>query len=202
MWCGEYFVSGAGDNGGGTCTWFNITLECGPNSGPTYSCNRIGTGQPGRTPAAIYEYNLHAIQNSGLLNYISPECVSACTLTVGNTATQSVSAAAAQGYTLAQTYSFSPTSAGGVTVGGGTNESALCTAISAIDAAAGTACLSDTTYGVTINSTTHMVTGLARTPVLRGSTWDLGAYQYTSAASTLGTIFSRGVTINRGVTFR
>jgi hypothetical protein len=173
--CGEFFSS---DQSGGTCTWFNNTLECGPDSNPATYCYRIGTGLSGTVPAAIYEYNNHIIGN-GTITAVSPECASACPVTTVTQITQSKATANGQGYTLAQTYSFSPT-VGGSTIAAGTNESSICTAIGAIDATAGTACLSDTTYGVSYNATTHTVSWPARTPVARGSTWDVGAYQYSS----------------------
>jgi hypothetical protein len=136
------------------------------------------------TPAAINEYNNHTIGNSAV-NYISPECVSACTLTVKNSVAQTKSAANAQGYSMGETDTFSPTLVTNSTVGAGLNETALCTAISTINATAGTACLSDTTYGVSYNSTNHTVSWPARTPIARPTVgpWDVGAYQFNASTS-------------------
>jgi hypothetical protein len=88
----------------------------------------------------------------------------------------------AQGFTLGQTFSFSPTAATNATVGTGTNETALCTKISSLNAAAGTACQKDTTYGIVYDTATHTITGLARTTVARPTTgpWDAGAYQWNA----------------------
>ena len=182
LWCGEFFISNS--SGGGTCTWFNNTMECGADSNPSNTCFRIGTGQPGVHPAAINEYNNHTIGNVAV-NYLSPECVSACTLTVKNSVAHTKSAANAQGYSMGQTYPFSPTLVTNSTVGTGLNESALCTAIGAISATAGTACLSDTTYGVSYNPANHTVSWPARTPVARPGVgpWDIGAYQFNSSTS-------------------
>jgi O-glycosyl hydrolase len=100
------------------------------------------------------------------------------------------SAATAAGYTNAQTFAFSPTTSSSPTVGTGTNEQSICTAMlgssDALIQKAGTACKSDTTYGPAYNSTTHTVTGLARTPTLRPTSnpWDIGAYQFSAGGGT------------------
>ena len=180
LWCGQFFTSGS-SAGGGSCTWFNNTMECGPDSNPSNTCFRIGTGQPGINPAAINEYNNHSI-GSASPNYISPECVGACPLTVKNPLPQTKSAANSEGYSLSQPYAFSPIVGTNSTVGAGLNVSHLCADISAIDAAAGTACMNDTTYGINYNAATHTVSGLARTPVARPASgaWDIGAYQFST----------------------
>lgn len=179
LWCGEFFSSG---NSGGTCTWFNNTLEGGPDSNPTEPLFRIGAGLSGTVPAAINEFNNHGL-TSGAMNAVSPECSRACTVTQATSLLQTLSTANGQGYTLSKTFSFSPTS-GGATIGVGTNESSLCTTISGINSVAGSACTQDTTYGVTYNSLSHTVSFPARTPVSRPSTgaWDVGAYQFLSGS--------------------
>jgi hypothetical protein len=160
---------------GGTCVDFNNTEECGPDAGPpSQACYRMAVGS-GQHAGAASLFNHHWITTDA-----SPYTAidsGAPTPTQTSTLAQSLTTANGQGYTLAQSFVFSPTS-GGSTIGAGTNKSALCTTISGVDAAAGTACLSDTTYGVAYNATTHTASFPARTSVLRGSIWDVGAYQF------------------------
>jgi hypothetical protein len=202
LMCGEYF--NASSLGGGTCNWFNNTEECGPDSGPTNQCNKIGTGQPGVLIAGVTETNFHTIYNSGGgLNYVSPECASACPVTTANIVNQTLATANAQGYTLGETYSFSPQFLGNATVGVGANQASVCTAITALNAAAGAACGKDTTYGVTYNATPHTVSYPARVAVARPvvGAWDVGAYQVTpvAAGGGAGVVMSPGLTLPRGL---
>jgi hypothetical protein len=180
-WCGEYYSSGAG---GGSCTWFNNTVECGPDSNPVNACSRVGSGQSGPLIAGVNEYNSHVIYNSGgSLNTISKECAAgACPVATNNIVTQTLSVANTQGYTLGEAYSFSPTASSNATVGAGLNENVLCAAISLVDSKAGAACLNDTTYAVSYNTATHTVTYPARTTIARPSAgaWDSGAYQFAN----------------------
>ncbi len=177
----------SGSGSGSTCTIFNNTIEGGVDSGPpSGSIVRAGSfnGQTG--PSAINLYNNYIISSNSTVITTSDCSNSPCTVTqTPSTQTrQALSAANAQGYTSTQTYAFSPTSASGVTVGAGVNETSLCATISSLNAAAGAACNSDTTYGVTYDSTTHAIVDLARTPVARPSTggWDAGAYQFAAGA--------------------
>jgi hypothetical protein len=64
----------------------------------------------------------------------------------------------------------------------GANEQTLCATIAGLNPAAGIACQSDTTYGVSYNTSNHTVISPARTPVARPmtGTWDSGAYQFSS----------------------
>jgi Chitobiase/beta-hexosaminidase C-terminal domain len=66
---------------------------------------------------------------------------------------------------------------GSATIGAGTNLTSLCTTLSGLDSAVGTACLSDTSLGNT------------RVPVARPSSgaWDIGAYQYQSSQASAPT---------------
>jgi hypothetical protein len=160
-------------NPGGTCFMFNNTMECGPDAaGANQSCLRVG-GLSGALPTTT-QTNMHLITSTSPDSQTTP-------------VVQTVSVANGQGYSLAQAYNFSPTASGSATVLAGTNMSSTCKTITAINAAAGTACLSDTTYGIAYNSTTHQITGSGRVPVLRptGGTWDVGAYQFggTSAGT-------------------
>jgi hypothetical protein len=199
--CGEFFFAPPPIYSGGRCLWFNNTIEAGPDSGPNTYAYRIGTGQPGTPPAGVFQYNNHIIGNSTIQS-ISPECASACPVTTSNQVQQTKSAANAQGYSYAQTFPFSPTLGTNATVGAGINENLLCTTIGSIFAAAGTACLSDTTSGVTYNATTHTVTGPGRIALLRPTVgaWDVGAYQFSgsSGGGSIGNL-QPGTKISAGV---
>ncbi len=98
------------------------------------------------------------------------------TLVEDHNVLQTPTAATAQGYTSSQTpYVYFPT-AGGSTIGAGANLSAHCSGALA-------SLCSDTSYGVTLNSSNHTVVSPARTVVARGTAFDAGAYQYGSAPS-------------------
>jgi hypothetical protein len=175
--------------GGGTCTIFNNTIEAGADASPPGGKPiRAGSWNGSASPGAINLYNNHTISDASPM-YTTNDCNSGCAVTQSPNPNliQSKAKAKSQGYTLAQTYSFSPTSPKSATVGTGTNESSLCTAISRLNPAAGTACQSDTTYGIVYNTATHTVTGLARTPVARPSSgaWDAGAYEWNSSSASL-----------------
>jgi len=159
----------------GTYHWFNNTIECGTDTN-LIGAACFGNGETGNT-LTVKSTNDHAISsvngstgcsiNGGACSSVTTDLL------------QSLSTANGQGYTSSQTYAFSPTSGSNATVGTGTNNQALCTTISAINPAAGSACQSDTTYAVAYNTTNHTVTP-ARTPNARPSSgvWDIGAYQY------------------------
>lgn len=80
-----------------------------------------------------------------------------------------------------QTYPFAPMdSTAAAKVKTGPNNSSYCSAISAIDSAAGNACLHDTTLGVSYNTSSHTVTYPAHSPAARptgGAAWSNGAYE-------------------------
>jgi hypothetical protein len=175
-----------GSGSGSACTIFNNTVEGGADANPPsgYIVD-AGNWNGGTAPNYINFYNNHAITSDTNL-VVNSNCTnSPCTITLTTDLQQSKATANGEGYTLSQTYSFSPTSSSGATVGAGTNETSLCATISAINATAGAACLNDTTYGIVYNTTTHSVTGLARTPIPRPTTgaWDVGAYQFASGTS-------------------
>ena len=188
LWCMNYYASGGPS--GGSCTWFNNTIESGLDNAPPNNVGFRYGGQQGVPPAAINQYNQHAITGVGTtpasLGFNSTGCngVNTCVLTATNFVIQTKATANAQGYTLGQTYPFSPTASNNSTVGAGVNETALCANISSIDANAGAACLNDTTYAVLYNTGTHTVTYPARTPVARpaSGSWDIGAYQFVNNA--------------------
>ncbi|HTC64989.1 MAG TPA: hypothetical protein VK709_19265 [Candidatus Saccharimonadales bacterium] len=184
----EVVCADALSGGGGTCTIFNNTMEAGTDSTPPGGMPiRAGSFNGSKSPAAINLYNNHTISSASPM-YTTSDCTSGCKVTQNPNPNliQSKAAANAQGYTLAQAFSFSPTASSGATVGSGVNETSLCTTIYSLNAAAGTACQSDTTYGIVYDTTTHTVTGPARTTVARPSSgaWDAGAYQWNSGSGT------------------
>ncbi|HTC64988.1 MAG TPA: hypothetical protein VK709_19260 [Candidatus Saccharimonadales bacterium] len=154
-------------NPGGTCYIFNNTEECGADSSlQNGECVRLG-GLSGKLP-------VETLVNNHFITDITPAPSGT------NLVTQTKATANGQGYTLGQTFSFSPTSPNGATVLAGANMTATCQAIAKLNQAAGTACLSDTTYGINYNTVTHQITGSQRTAVARPTSgpWDIGAYQF------------------------
>jgi len=115
--------------------------------------------------------------------------------TQNNNTDLTLAAATAAGYSAESTYAFFPPSAIN-----GVDLSAICAGIpSTATAPASTACLSDTSYGAAYNAVSHTITGNGRSAVVRGATWDIGAYEY-SGASPAGT--HNGIAISGGVSFR
>ena len=159
----------------GTDILWNNTVECGPDSNPNAVCaDNISSAANG-----VILQNNHFITNAG--SYWSTNGV---TPTLTTNLLQTKSTANGLGYSAAQTHAFSPTTAN-VTVGAGTNvQSSRCSSVRSIDpAAAGVACQSDTTYGVTYNTTNHTVTSPGRTPSAWKSPPDVGAYSFGLAPS-------------------
>jgi hypothetical protein len=88
-------------------------------------------------------------------------------------------------YINSNTYADSPVSGTSSTVGAGTNEESVCTTISGLNAAAGTACKFGTSYACTYNTTNHTVVcpNLALVARPASAAWDVGAYQFQSAGA-------------------
>jgi hypothetical protein len=155
---------------GGFVIYFNNTEECGADNGqPSYFC----AGDTDPSDAHSTFENSHFISS-----YAPPPLTSYGTQS--NNITQTKSVANGQGYSYSQSYVFSPTASNNSTVGAGLNLTSLCNSIAVLNAAAGTACQEDTTYGVTYNATNHTVSWPARTPIGRptNGAWDAGAYEY------------------------
>lgn len=94
--------------------------------------------------------------------------------------------AAADGYTTAQTFAYSPTSGSAPTVGTGTNEQSLCAALSSAGLSDATAaCQSDTHYACNFSSSAHTVSCPSRVAVAQpiSAAWDRGPYRMNSAVS-------------------
>jgi len=164
----------------GTFYLSNNTIDTGAQSG--VNCMGNGEASPRMT---VNFYNTHCIVVSG-----STICVNTgatCTDGGGNLA-QTEAVANADNYTASQTYVYSPTASNSPTVGNGVNEQSLCTTLAGINAAAGTACQSDTTYAVSYNTSNHTVSYPARTvnawPL--SAAWDSSAYRFVGAAAPQG----------------
>jgi len=173
----EYINVGgtAGNNALGNYTFFNNTFQTN-NAQPILRCE-------GYTNGAVTDTNNHYIDDG--TQYLGP----CSTLVTKTPLLMSNSTATSDGYTSSQAYAYSPTSSSSPTVGVGTNEGTLngafCLALSTAansdstlsDAA--TACLSDTRYACTYNTSNHTVTCPARTAVTQptSTAWDIGAYK-------------------------
>lgn len=155
----------------GTGFFVNNTIECGPDSGPEGTCFNSNSS------VAIIQ-NSHMITGSG-----TPIEAGTYVRIMRPNIVENVRKANKSGYSMKQTYPFSPTSSSSPTVASvakGNNLTGICNS----NAVLAPLC-QDTTLGVRYNSTTHSVTWPARTPQKRPTTgyWDVGAYQYTSGGS-------------------
>jgi hypothetical protein len=165
---------GAGNYG--TYYWFNNTVDCTlsgcggtPPSGPTWT---------------MYENNNQVIGTA--LDFCSSgESCPVCNKGTGigcTDLTQTAAAAIAQGYASTEIYPYSPlaTCTSGLcgTVQHATNVLSYCTALSAINAAAGTACRASTSVScayITSNHTLNCPNDPANARPSTGA-WDIGAY--------------------------
>src|SRR5208283_959364 len=164
-------------NGNGSrAVVFNNTADCGPSWSLTFGCVN-----PFDRSADVYVNNLFITSsltpNQACRSYGgSSKCVTEKYL--------SPESAAKKGYKATETYAYSPSSDRSPTVGKGTSIASLCSVISKITAAAGAACLRDTTYGVGYNTTTHTVVVPNRAATARPDTPDVGAYQLLGSTGT------------------
>jgi hypothetical protein len=151
----------------------NNTIECGPDSNPAGACFGVDATATGMS---IMKNN-HAITSGATMSPCGSNC------SQGNNLVESKSTANAQSYTSAETYSFSPTLATSPTVGTGITILSICATITTVNAAAGIACLSDTTYAVGYNSTSHVVITPNRATNSRILPFGIGAYQYSASTA-------------------
>ena len=165
-------------NPGGSCVFFNNTIQCGTDASATKICGSQDLQVSGTTKAENNHFITSvascataaiSVHSGNAINYVTNTCMTPATAT-------------SQGYTSAETYAFSPTLITNSTVGAGTNFN--CSTIP--DASAATACQSDTSYGVGYDATNHVVTN-PKTPSARPTSgaWDTGAYEFTGAAAPL-----------------
>ena len=131
----------------------------------------VRKGHAGDTPAVIKIQNNHCITTMGTA--FDPAIV-ATYLNIDHNVLQTPAAAAAEGYTSAQHFPYSPSSAGNATiVNAGIDLTPSCVGPFA------SLCV-DTSYGLGVDASTKMVTGAARKTVSRssGGSRNVGAYQY------------------------
>jgi len=169
----------------GTWYLFNNSIECGTDASPgtgAGACANDSGGTSGET------FVLHSRNN----HWIKGDTTAPVTCTYGTCdfttdVTQTVTTANGQGYTSTETYAFAPTSASGSTVGGGTNERSICTTIAGLNAAAGTACQSDTGYACSYNTSNHTVSCPDRIEIAKptSAAWDVGAYEFAPAGCSI-----------------
>lgn len=168
--------------------FFNNTVECGMDSVPG-NCilgdngNKQG-GVFGGGSMSLFLSNNHWIQatDGGVLSCTQSSYHCSETTAVYQTVAQ----ASAQGYSSDSAYAFQPTSASGSTVTSVANAAvvatrqSLCTAIGIVDATAGAACQSDTSYACAYETTSHIVHCPTRQTIARAAEPNVGAYQFSS----------------------
>jgi hypothetical protein len=165
---GNYWNAGEGATG--NLVLFNNTGELG--TAGCLICNS-------RTFGTITSVNNHWITAGGLRSIFgTPSKV-----TEKNAVYMTPRTASRQGYKPANDYA--PTAARSSTVGAGTNDtdrycSTLQSAGASVDAIS--ACKYGTTDACSYNPETHSVSCPAITAIPRGSTWDVGAYQFSTHA--------------------
>ena len=181
-----YMVEGDGTPGPGSTYFFN-------NTGDSTCRMRSLRG----SSAGIYQNNhFVGFSPATLATFSSMSTVTDS----GDELFQTSGVASGQGYTSGNNYA--PTS-GGSTIGAGASTSSIC---SGMDSSVAQAACANGYGGVTYDATTHVVTDNAVTS--RGSTWDIGAYQYsagytltvTKSGTGSGTITSSDSVINCGAT--
>jgi hypothetical protein len=166
---------------------FGNTVECGSDSNSA-GCNDENDCASNMECWTVYEGNNDFI--SSQLNVPLGYCNKGGTCGAGGTQppsiTRTVSAANAQLYTSAN--GFSPQNGSGITVGYGSNlYSTYCALVAAVNAAAGTACQSGTSFGVAYNTTGHTVgwPGITVNPRPSSGAWDSGAYEWPGSSGSV-----------------
>lgn len=146
----------------GTYYVYNNTVDT-----PGGSC--MGNGEAPPRSTAHYANN-HCISPNPICLGTGTTCVND-----GNNLSQTESQANTAGYNASQAYAYSPTSGSSPTVGAGLNATSLC-------AGAGAALCSDTTYAA-YDTTAHAT--VLRSITARGSTWDIGAFEFGQAGPSI-----------------
>jgi hypothetical protein len=184
---------------------FNNTSECGAEPAPASSCltGKNGTNGPNVIAADNFFVTSNGNQTTVLkesgsswnLSLPSPQDTVTCAGGVGGHQTNfggyQICAPIGSGngtgnLNLSETYPFAPQDGtAAATVGTATGNNAFCATIAGINAAAGNACLSDTTLGVAYDTTGHTVSFPARIPVQHSQTgtWQNGAYEFGQSAA-------------------
>jgi len=192
-----------GNTGETDYVWNNVFYNLRNGLGPSFPQNRGQSGMSlyfwnntiatssvqncfywvsgfGGTFKTVAIQNTHCITTGGLYN-TGP---TATTLTVDHNVVQTPAAAAAQGYSAAQTYAYSPTPLANATLAVGT---IMCGVELACNGPLG-GLISDTTYACTQQTVKgdFQLVCPARTVVARPSHWDAGAYQHAPPAAPTG----------------
>ena len=183
-----YAGTGAGAGVGEGMQFCQLNSTCGP----IYSFNNTIESSQALTSsysATIYSYNNHCIgpvsciDNQGSWTVHEATDLPQCSGT-GTGCADANSSPHYDQYTSSQTYADSPVASTNSTVHAGTSEEALCSTISGLNAAAGTACQNATGYACNYNTSNHTISCPDLALNSRGGTWDIGAYQYTAGGST------------------
>lgn len=171
---GNYF--NIQNSGGGNVYVFNNVLQANSSAGNTGVLDCEGG-------SLTHAVNNYMVTDNSTGAFYGGTCSTATNETYTN------SGSTTNGYTSAQSpYVYFPPSGAGVTVGAGTNEtSGYCAALvtaagidpTLTDAAA--ACPSDTRYGASYDAVNHIASCPARTVNARGTTWDIGPFQFSGA---------------------
>jgi hypothetical protein len=183
LWAGMYVGTGCC----GTVKMFNNTSDGGPSWDLTYA----GSNCPGPYTACLFQNNYWVTTATPV---ISGGCSGNCTETTD--LLQTPTTANGNGQTATQTFAYSPTTG---SLGTGTSISSICTAITSANAAAGTACLSDTIYGATYNATNHTAVTAARSANVWPSPPQIGAYEFTSTSGGGSTSLGASVMLGASV---
>lgn len=182
----------AGGNGCcGSLVFFNNTGDGGP-SWTSQSYDLINKC-PSAYKSCTFE-NDDLISNLAASSSALTNCGSNCTES-GNLV-ESLSTASGESLTSGETYAYAPLNNTAETETGGAATESFCSAVTAINAAAGAACVLDTSYGVGYNTTTHTVITPGRQQQVSRPTgsaaWNRGAYQWGPAPPALsGSVTSK-----------
>lgn len=152
----------------GSFVVFNQSAE-NPENGPVVNC------QSTTHAYSLSITNFHAITDGGAVT----NGVGHCSTSPTTSLVQTHSTATGQGFTASEAFVYSPTALSNSTIHAGTNQaSSPCNALSVGgNAIAAAACLSDTSYACTYDSTAHATSCPARVSHIRPTLWDIGAYQ-------------------------
>jgi hypothetical protein len=155
-------LAGALTNPSGSVVMENNTVECGPDTGPSFTC--VGGIDPTIQNVALR--NNHFITSGSVWSRRGSTPV-----TESNNIVQTLATANGQGYSSSQTVPFSPTSSSNSTVGAGASLTNSCSGNAS-------ALCKDTTLGVGYDGTLHQVIVPNRATSSRSasSAWDVGAY--------------------------
>ena len=186
---GNYFNVGQNANDGnqGTLYVFNNTMVSADGE-PIMDCSNAGFAYP-----FVFANNHYVVTGSSGSQYAS-YCTTSGQGAFKTELQMTPTTATSDGYTASQTFAYAPTLLSSPTVAAGTNENSgdrrfcanLAASSDAYMRAAGAACVNETTYACSYNSTTHSVACPAQTAAARPSStaWSVGAYEYQTSLST------------------